>query len=314
MAFCTACGQRLTGGERFCGHCGVQLAVAADAARAPTDAASPVESDPAARPEKPAPAARPEVSGPRWTVGSGPLPLPPRNPAVRRAVITLGLPVVLVAAGLVGALTLFGMLRSDPSPSDAVPKVVTPLSPGTPAPTTGPGGGVTGGAATSPPGATTSTPPRITATTALQQAHAVEDLLDIAARTPVAATVASLARCDPTTLDASAAVTTLQTAAAGRSDLLRRLQDVPVDELPDGPALKAALQETWFQWQTADQQYLTWARGIASGAPCNPQSPFKLAGDVATGAAGRAGTEFVAAWNTKVARPLHLPARRVRDL
>jgi hypothetical protein len=355
MVFCTACGQRLAGGERFCGHCGAPLPDTPDTAgTAPTARADPAEPSAApAPPDTPPPdtpppdtpspdtpppaaqsapspaaappgvpfgsAARPDVSAPRWPVGSGPIPLPPRSPVVRRAVIVLGLPFVLVAAGLVALFALVAALQSGPSPSDAVPRIATPLTPTTPTPTapSAPvtaGGGITGDAATSTPPATTSTAPRITATTALQQARAVENLLDVAARTPVAATVASLARCDPTTLDAPTAATALQAAATSRSELLRRLQDVPVDELPDGPALKASLQETWTQWQNADERYLTWAQGIVSGSPCNPQDPFKLAGDVAAGAAGRAGTEFVAAWNTKVARPLHLPARQVRNL
>lgn len=365
MAFCTACGQRLAGGDCFCGRCGTRIAPGDPTVPAPAGAAAPatpatqatqtlpeVPPAPDAAPDTAVPAAPPPAApadhqqdpasphptmaatispadpGPRWAPGSGPVPLPPRRPSVRRTLFALGLPAVVIAAGLVGLIILVAFLRSDPDPADAVPKVAAPparatttapptTTPSTTAPPTasaGFGGGTAGGPAVTGPVPRSSTLPRVTATTALQQAHAIEDLLDTAARTPVTATVASLARCDPTTLDAATTATTLRAAATSRADLLERLDRVPVDRLPDGPALKAALHGTWTQWHAADEHYLTWAQGIVSGAPCNPQDPFKLAGDVAAGAARRAGTDFVARWNTTVARQLRLPARQVRNL
>jgi hypothetical protein len=391
MVFCTACGHRFTGGERFCGHCGAAVVAPAGhedtlSVSASDDRTSPLREAPAATgaaagpsspdhptpdhptpdhptpaPTQPAPtpahptptqptptpdrprndhpaqdqptddqtatgsvAADPAGAPPdrqptaRWAPGAGPIPLPPRGRVVRRMLLALGLPAVMVAAGLVGLLVLIALLQSGGDTSNAAPRVVTPPKPfpasRTTEPLTGPGtAGATG--VTPMPQPPTSSTPKVTATTALQQAHAVEVLLDAAARTPVEATVASLARCDTTSVDASTAATTLQASADRRTELLGQLQDLPVDRLPGGPGLRAALKETWIQWQAADQQYLTWAQNIASRPDdCNPQSPFKNAGDVAAGAARRAGTQFVATWNTRVAGPLHLRQRQVRDL
>jgi hypothetical protein len=399
MAFCTTCGHRLSGSERFCGHCGTAIAAPAEHRDAHLSPASGQRASP--RPEVPAttgvwrhpsPPAHPPndptpdhptpndptpdhptpndptpdhptpdhptpndptpndptpdhptptgsgVAGPapappagqqnaRWAPGAGPIPLPPRSPSVRRTLLALGLPMVMVAAGLVGLLVLIAMLQAGGDTPDLVPRAAAPLTssrttaPATdarPADVTGTTGstGETGGTGeTRRPPASTSGTPTVTATTTRQQAQAVEELLDAAARTPVAATVASLARCDTTSIDASTAATTLQAAVNNRTELLRLLREVPIDRLPDGQDLRATLQETWTQWLTADQQYLTWAQNVASRPDdCNPQSPFKNAGDVAAGAAQRAGTQFVAAWNTRVARPLQLRLRQVRDL
>jgi hypothetical protein len=249
-------------------------------------------------------------AGPRWPVGSGPIPLPPRSPAARRAVIAIGLPLTVIAGGIVALFGVAAVLSSDGSPS-AVPRIATPdvssSGPALPTLSGAPG-----------PSSITATPASptasITATTAREQAALIADLLDEAARTPVGVTVASLARCDGASADAAAVATTLSTARTARSRLLERLQALPVDRLRGGEALRASLRDTWDQWVTADQQYLVWAQGIASGATCNPQDPFKLAGDVAAANAGRSATAFVAAWNADVAGPLHLPARQGRNL
>jgi hypothetical protein len=257
----------------------------------------------------------------RWAVGEGPVPLPPRRRSTWRTLLTFGLPVVMVAGGLLGLLNLF---RSDGSRPSGVPRVASlPTSALTPPAGAGPGTaggtGLTGFAATTTSSqATASSVPRVTATTARQQALAINKLLDEADRTPSATTVdaavASLARCNATPLEASTAATTLRTAATNRNDLLHRLQDVPVEALPDGPALRDALKETWSSGEEADRQYLAWAQTIASGYPCNPQSPSRIAGNVAAGNARRAGEEFVAIWNDKVAGPQRLAKRRVSDL
>jgi hypothetical protein len=318
MPFCTACGQALGEGDRFCARCGTALAPPAAAPPSPSppapteQPAQPAQPEPA-EPTQPEPAqpepAQPEP-GPRWPVGSGPTPLPPRSPAARRAVIAVGLPLTVIAGGIVALLGVAALLSSGDSPS-AVPRIVTPE-----VTTTGPTLPTTSGA----PGPSSLTPtpssptPSITATTAREQAGLIGDLLDEAARTPVGPTVASLARCDAASADAAAVATTLSTDRTARSRLLQRLQALPVDQLRDGEALRTSLRDTWDQWVTADQQYLVWARGIASGAICNPQDPFKLAGDVAAANAGRSATAFVAAWNADVAGPLRLPARQGRNL
>lgn len=231
--------------------------------------------------------------------------------------LTFGLPVIMVAGGLLGLLNLF---RPDGGRPNGVPRVAPrPTSALTPpanaSPGTAGGTGLTGFAATTTSSQTT-TPsvPRVTATTARQQALALNKLLDDADRTPVTATVASLARCNATSLEASTAATTLRTAATNRNDLLHQLQDVPVEALPDGPALRDALKETWSSWENADRQYLAWAQTIASGYPCDPQSHSRIGGDWEAANARRAGEEFAAIWNAKVAGPQRLAKRRVSDL
>jgi hypothetical protein len=227
----------------------------------------------------------------------------------------------MVAGGLLGLLNLF---RPDGGRPNGVPRVASrPTSAMTPPADAGPGTaggtGLTGFAATTTSSqATTSSVPRVTATTTRQQALALDRLLDEADRTPstatVAATVTSLARCDATSVEASTAATTLRTAATNRNDLLHQLQDVPVEALPDGPALRDALKKTWSSWEEADRHYLTWAQGIADGADCIPHGMYRNAGDVSVGNARRAGEEFVAIWNDKVAGPQRLAERRVSDL
>jgi hypothetical protein len=222
----------------------------------------------------------------------------------------------MITAGLVGLLTLLALLRSDDGSSTLIPRVpasplsTAPLPPATAAtPATGTGGSAD--TATSP---TSSTVPQVTATTAYQQAREIEALLDEAARAPVTATVASLGGCDADSLDASTAATTIQAAQNVRSQLLQKLEQVPVDRLTDGIALRETLQQTWEYWVEADRNYLGWAQGIASGAPCNPHNFNKKGGDYYAETARRSGIQFVAKWNADVARPLRLAPRQVRDL
>lgn len=327
MPFCTACGHALVGTERFCGQCGSAVTATTPPTATPrpatvpafTTAPAPGDNADLTSPEGASPdlispeEALPEEAGPRWEVGSGPVPQPPRHPSVRRALLALGLPVVMIAAGLVGLIGLLSVLRSGPDPTNAVPRRVVALPS-----TTAPGPPATGHdpatpAATATAPAATSAAPTVIATTARQQARAVERLLDEAARVPVTA-VASLARCSGGSVDPATVAASLKAAATTRARLLDRLDRIPVDRLPDGAALRSALHETWTRWVSADGNYLTWAQGLVTGATCNPQNPFKLAGDVDAAAAGRAGTRFVARWNTQVARPLRLPPRQARDL
>jgi hypothetical protein len=234
---------------------------------------------------------------------------------MRRVVLAIGLPVTMIAAGLVGLLTLLAFLRSGDDRSTLVPRVAAspsptaPLPPGTlPTPTAGTGSPRTAASSTSP------AVPQSTATTDRQQARDIEVLLDEAARAPVTATVASLGRCDTNSLDASTAATTIQAAQNVRSQLLQKLEQVPVNRLTGGTELQETLRETWESWVKADRYYVEWAQGIASGAPCNPYNPYKVGGDYAAETARRSGTQFVARWNADVARPLRLTTRQVRDL
>lgn len=325
MPFCTACGQRLDGGDLFCGNCGTTVKRAGEQ-QPPPPTARPLPTDPTTQDHaghdhntqdhdrRDRAEASGSSAGPRWEPYEGPLPLPARPPSVRRAILAVGLPVTMIAAGLVGLLTLLVLLRSDDGSRNLVPQVVVPSTSTTPLPLAT---GLTP-ATTGSPGATAlptiSAVPQVTATTARQQAREIEALLGEAARAPVAATVASLGHCDADSLDASTAATTIQAAQNTRSDLLQKLQQVPVDRLPDGPALREALRETWESWVEADRNYLNWAQGIASGAPCDPHNPFKNGGDYYAGTARQTGTRFVAKWNAKVAGPLRLVPRQVRDL
>lgn len=220
----------------------------------------------------------------------------------------------MILAGLVSAGLLYVMSQSrDNAVSALVPRRVTPTpsraATATPTPTATAGGPAS---ATTPPTLPTTTPtPR--PSTDRQQAEAIQALLDQAARTPVSATVAALATCNRGQAAAQDAANLLTSAADSREDLLGRLAAVPVGALPDGATLKAALTETWTRARSGDRAYVTWAQGIADGSSCNPQDPFKLAGDWDTAASRQAGTQFLDAWNT-VAPRLGLARRTLEAL
>jgi hypothetical protein len=256
------------------------------------------------------PTAVPTADRARWPLGSGPVPAPPASPSLRRTLLALVLPPLMILAMLLSAAVLYGIWQSrSDGVSALVPSRVTGPNPTTPpsstsaAPTISP----------APSGSSAGLPsPR--PSTAHQQAAAIDALLDEAARTPVAAKVAALAGCAGTPADARDAVTRLTAAADARSSLLARLATIPVDALPGGSALAASLTDTWSQARDADRQYVIWAQGLADGSACNPQDPFKLAGDVGSAASRRAGTQFLDGWNATVAAPLHLSSRSVENL
>lgn len=186
-----------------------------------------------------------------------------------------------------------GLTRTSPMPTGLTPTGLTP----------------TGGLG--PP-----TPTPVPQTPA-QQARALDALLSSSAagRSLVPSAVTSLARCDSAAAaDAAGAVRAIQKATDTRRQLLASLERARVDALPGGQNLASLLGQAWEQSLAADEHYLTWASSIASGTPCNPQDPFKIAGDVASGAARRARQDFVDVWNPTVARPQHLRTRGVEDV
>lgn len=89
------------------------------------------------------------------------------------------------------------------------------------------------------------------------QAQAMSDLLGTASasRTSVVNAVTAVGKCQ--SLPESQAA--LTAAAAQRQDLLKKLGDLKVDQLADGPKLVAQLQQAWQASATADTEYAGFA-------------------------------------------------------
>ncbi|MFG3308453.1 hypothetical protein [Streptomyces wuyuanensis] len=113
------------------------------------------------------------------------------------------------------------------------------------------------------------------------------------------------------------AASDLRGAAEQRRGLVTRLQDVPVDELPDNQALTASLRKAWEASASADDHYAAWAgqvkekRGCKGGKARNTSQTAQ--GNVQSGVATKAKREAATLWN-RIATKYDLTERRAEQL
>ncbi|MFJ5233275.1 hypothetical protein ACIQBJ_25690 [Kitasatospora sp. NPDC088391] len=145
------------------------------------------------------------------------------------------------------------------------------------------------------------------------QAQAMSDLLGTASasRTSVVNAVGAVGKCQ-TLPDAQGALTA---AAAQRQDLLKKLGDLKVDQLPDGAKLVTQLQAAWQASATADTEYAGWAGDLVAG--CDPakakDNDHYRNGNTASGSATTAKEQASTLWGV-VAGKTGLPPKGAIEL
>ncbi|KUL35538.1 hypothetical protein ADL22_27225 [Streptomyces sp. NRRL F-4489] len=116
-------------------------------------------------------------------------------------------------------------------------------------------------------------------------------------RSAVIGAVQNIKSC--TNLDGAA--NDLRSAAGQRNELIKRLQQLPVDKLPDNDKLTAALTQAWQSSAAADNHYAAWADKVAGKGGCDKghakggKEPAQ--GNAASGAATKAKQEAAGLWN-----------------
>lgn len=101
---------------------------------------------------------------------------------------------------------------------------------------------------------------------AKEQAEALDTLLAQSgdSRASVISSVENIRKCQ----ELDQAVTDLKAAAAQRRQLVNRLKELDVDQLPDNAALSAALTKAWQASATADDHYAAWATQVKKPKNC----------------------------------------------
>ncbi|WP_229852987.1 hypothetical protein [Streptomyces albospinus] len=116
-------------------------------------------------------------------------------------------------------------------------------------------------------------------------------------RSSVIGAVQSIKSC--TNLDGAAK--DLRSAAGQRNDLVKRLQQLPVDKIPNNAALTAALTKAWQSSAAADNSYAAWADKAAGKEGCDDGHPKggkeASQGNAASGDATTAKQQAAGIWN-----------------
>lgn len=232
-------------------------------------------------------------------------PAPPQAPGddgrMTRTLVAITAAVVLIA----GAVTVVVLhpWQNDKDRATVADTASNPPQPGTPS---GPGTPATQPArpadSLTPTGATTSAPP---AADPAAQATSVSGLLERSgsSRQSVVDAVRNADSCS----SLASAVTALSQAADARNTLLRELDALKTDAIPDGATALAQLRTAWQESATADAQYASWAQAQADNG-CGAGQSQKTAADAASARATTAKQAFVQAWNP-IASRYGLPTR-----
>ncbi|MCL2849420.1 MAG: Hsp70 family protein [Micrococcales bacterium] len=106
----------------------------------------------------------------------------------------------------------------------------------------------------------------------------------------------------------SAQITTIDSVAQNRRDLLAALDTAPVDKIPNGAQLVTELRAALLASLGADEAYLAWAREMsATGCTVGTASTHWADGQHYDEQSGIAKVRFVTTWNTTVAPVYDVP-------
>ncbi|UKY55356.1 hypothetical protein KI385_27520 [Streptomyces inhibens] len=162
-----------------------------------------------------------------------------------------------------------------------------------------------------------STKPKPTPTTdpAEAQAKGLDALLGDSnnSRSSVIGAVNSIKSCD----NLGGAAQDLRAAAGQRNDLVKRLQQLPVDKIPNNAQLTAALTKAWQSSAAADNHYAAWAGQVGGKKGCH-KGKARLTrqtaqGNTASGQATLAKKQAAQIWNP-LAQKYGLTERRPEQL
>ncbi|MEV4558646.1 hypothetical protein AB0K51_16875 [Kitasatospora sp. NPDC049285] len=145
------------------------------------------------------------------------------------------------------------------------------------------------------------------------QAQAMSDLLGTASssRSSVVNAVTAVGKCQGLP-DAQAALTA---AASQRQDLLKKLGDLKVDQLPDGAKLVEQLQKAWQASSGADSEYALWAGDLVAGCDAGKakDNDHYRNGNTASGSATTAKEQAAGLWGA-IATKTGLPNKGASEL
>ncbi|MEW1660851.1 hypothetical protein [Streptomyces sp. NPDC093707] len=150
---------------------------------------------------------------------------------------------------------------------------------------------------------------------AAQQAKALDALLADSnnSRAAVVGAVQNIKGCN--NLDGAAG--DLRSAAGQRNDLVKRLQQLTVDKIPNNAQLTAALTTAWQSSAAADNHYAAWADKVGGKGGCkhgHAKGGKEAAdGNAASGAATKAKQEAAGLWNP-IAQKYGLQAHQPEQL
>lgn len=176
-------------------------------------------------------------------------------------------------------------------------------------------GGGSGGKPDSGSSATAGAPGNASADPVKAQAQQLNALLRTSnsSRTSVINAVAAIKACR--NLDGSA--TDLRTAAGERSDLVSKLSQMTLDQLPDSADLISQLTAAWKASASADNYYAGWADQVAKPKGCHKGHARVTVdvqrGNLASGQATVAKQKAAALWNP-IARQYGLTQRQFTQL
>ncbi|MFD3421765.1 hypothetical protein [Streptomyces decoyicus] len=157
--------------------------------------------------------------------------------------------------------------------------------------------------------------PKPSADPAAAQAKGLDALLGDSnnSRSSVIGAVNSIKTCS----NLGGAAKDLRAAAGQRNDLVKRLQQLPVDKMPDHARLTAALTKAWQSSAAADNHYAAWAGQVGSKKGCHKgkarMSRQTAQGNAASGQATTAKKQAAQIWNP-LARKYGLTERRPEQL
>ncbi|WP_438486420.1 hypothetical protein [Streptomyces sp. S186] len=116
-------------------------------------------------------------------------------------------------------------------------------------------------------------------------------------RSAVIGAVQSIKSCS----NLAGAANDLRSAAGQRNDLVKRLQQLPVDKIPNSAELTAALTKAWQSSAAADNHYAAWADKVGGKGGCDKGhakgGKEASQGNAASGAATQAKRQAAGLWN-----------------
>ncbi|BDH15584.1 hypothetical protein [Streptomyces hygroscopicus] len=157
--------------------------------------------------------------------------------------------------------------------------------------------------------------PKPSADPAEAQAKGLDALLGDSnnSRSSVIGAVNSIKTCS----NLGGAAKDLRAAAGQRNDLVKRLQQLPVDKIPNHDRLTAALSKAWQSSAAADNHYAAWAGQVGSKKGCHKGkarlSRQTAQGNAASGQATTAKKQAAQIWNP-LAQKYGLTERRPEQL
>lgn len=155
------------------------------------------------------------------------------------------------------------------------------------------------------------TQPKPSADPAEAQAKGLDALLGDSgnSRTSVVNAVRNIGSCD----NLGGAAKDLRDAAKQRNDLVTRLQQLPVDKIPNHAQLTAALTKAWQSSAAADNHFAAWAGQVGGKKGCHKGKARNtrqyVQGVAASGAATKAKQQAARIWNP-IAQQYHLTVRQ----